>query len=199
MNTKISDTPTHDHRTPTVLSRVLARWPSVVGLAALVATSADGVDAHITATVIMGAALCYLAAAAVGWRPAGWIAIPVVFGLLLAAMAIPAVDAIVMLLVLAVLLVVVGLIRLPRSGWRELGLQAAGFAGFTALGLTAMMVTPVLAAHLAALAAIGHGVWDLVHHRRDKVVNRSLTETCMVLDFGLGAVTLIITWITLAG
>ena len=198
MTTKTSATPAHDHSAPTVLRALLSRWPSALGLAALVATSADGVNAHVTATVIMGAALCYLAAAAIGWRPAGWIAIPVIFGSVVAAVATEAVDAILMLLVLAGVLVVVGLIRLPRSGWRELGLQAAGFAGFTALGLTAMMVTPVLAAHLAALAAIGHGVWDLVHHRRDKVVNRSLTEFCMVLDFGLGAVTLIITWITLA-
>jgi hypothetical protein len=197
MNTNISEAPTHDHSAPTVLRGLLARWPSVVGLAALVASSADGVDAHITAMVIMIAALCYLTAAAVGWRPAGWIAVPVITGLTLIAM-VTAIDAIVLLLVLAAVMVVVGLIRLPRSGWRELGLQAAGFVGFAALGLTAMMVTPVLAAHLAALAAIGHGVWDLVHHRRDKVVNRSLTEFCMVLDFGLGAVTLIITWIALA-
>lgn len=197
MNTNISEAPTHDHSAPTVLRGLLARWPSVVGLAALVASSADGVDAHITAMVIMIAALCYLTAAAVGWRPAGWIAVPVITGLTLIAM-VTAIDAIVLLLVLAAVMVVVGLIRLPRSGWRELGLQAAGFVGFAAVGLTAMMVTPVLAAHLAALAAIGHGVWDLVHHRRDKVVNRSLTEFCMVLDFGLGAVTLILTWIALA-
>ncbi len=198
MNTRMSETQAHDHPAPTVLRGLLARWPTVVGLAALVATAADGVDAHITAMVIMIAALCYLIAAAVGWRPAGWIAVPVITGLALIAM-VTAVDAIVLLLALAAATVVVGLIRLPRSGWRELGLQAAGFVGFAALGLTAMMVTPVLAAHLAALAAIGHGVWDLVHHRRDKVVHRSLTEFCMVLDFGLGAVTLIITWITLAG
>jgi hypothetical protein len=197
MNTNISEAPTHDHSAPTVLRGLLARWPSVVGLAALVASSADGVNAHITAMVIMIAALCYLTAAAVGWRPAGWIAVPVITGLTLIAM-VTAIDAIVLLLVLAAAMVVVGLIRLPRSGWRELGLQAAGFVGFAAVGLTAMMVTPVLAAHLAALAAIGHGVWDLVHHRRDKVVNRSLTEFCMVLDFGLGAVTLILTWIALA-
>ena len=197
MNTHVSDRPTHDHSAPTVLPGLLARWPSVVGLAALIATAADGVDAHITAMVIMIAALCYLAAAAVGWRPAGWIAVPVVSALVTIAM-VTAIDAIVLLLVLAAIMVVVGLIRLPRSGWRELGVQAAGFVGFAGLGLTAMMVDPVLAAHLAALAAIGHGVWDAVHHRRDKVVNRSLAEACMVLDFGLGAVTLIITWITLA-
>lgn len=182
--------------TTSPLAAVLARWPSLVGLAALIATSAGGVDAHVTATVIMIAALSYLAAAAVGRPAAAWIAIPA--GVVLVAVGmLTALDAVLLLIAAAVGLVIFGLIRRPHSGRAELGLQAAGFVGFTGLGLVAMMVGPVPAAHLAALAAIGHGVWDVLHHRRNRVTGRSFAEFCAVLDFGLGAVILIVTWLSL--
>lgn len=178
------------------LAAVLARWPSLVGLAALIGTSAGGVDAHVTATVIMIAALSYVAAAAIGRRAAAWITIPAGAVLVTVGM-LTALDAVLLLILAAAVLIAVGLIRQPRSVWPELGLQAAAFVGFTGLGLAAMMVDPVLAAHLAAVAAIGHGVWDVVHHRRDRVVGRSFAEFCAVLDFGLGAVLLIVTWLAL--
>ena len=69
---------------------------------------------------------------------------------------------------------------------RELGIQTLGFLGFSAVALTAMMVGPVPALYLAALAAVGHAAWDLVHVVRDRVVPRSLAEACFVLDLGLG-------------
>ncbi|GAB3740736.1 hypothetical protein [Microlunatus parietis] len=186
--------PTSSTDNPGPLPAVLARWPTLVGLAALIATSAGGVDAHLAATIIMIAALCYLAAAAAGRPAAAWLTIPAGVALVTLGM-LTALDAVLLLVLAAAALVIFGLVRRPRSGWPELGLQAAGFAGFTTLGLVAMMVDPVLAAHLAALAAIGHGVWDLVHHRRNRVVGRSLAEFCAVLDLGLGTVILIVTWL----
>ncbi|MFC7622206.1 hypothetical protein [Microlunatus sp. GCM10028923] len=186
--------PTHLHPGP--LAAILARWPSLVGLAALIATSAGGVDAHVTATVIMIAALSYLAAAATDRPAAAWITIPAGVALVTVGM-LTALDAILLLILAAAALVIFGLIRRPRPEWHELGFQAAGFVGFTGLGLVAMMADPVLAAHLAALAAIGHGAWDVLHHRRNRVVGRSFAEFCAVLDFGLGAVILIVTWLSL--
>lgn len=59
---------TRTRRTPgrlrTIVGALFARWPTVVGLAALTANSAGGIDAHITAMIIILAAMCYLAAAA---------------------------------------------------------------------------------------------------------------------------------------
>lgn len=196
MNTTSESSESSAGPQPGPLAAVLARWPSLVGLAALIATSAGGVDAHVTATVIMIAALSYLAAAALGRPAAAWITIPA--GVLLVTVGmLTALDAVLLLIAAAAVLVIVGLIRRPRPERPEVGLQAAGFVGFTGLGLVAMMVDPVLAAHLAALAAIGHGVWDVLHHRRNRVVGRSFAEFCAVLDFGLGAVILIVTWLSL--
>lgn len=195
MNTTTEPSERTAHQ-PNPLAAVLARWPSLAGLVALIATSAVGVDAHMTAMIVMIAALCYLAAAATGRTAAAWLAIPAGVTLMTIGMLV-APEAFLLLILGPVVLVVVGLVRRPRSDWPDLGLQAAGFVGFTGLGLVAMMVDPVLAAHLAALAAIGHGAWDVLHHRRNRVVGRSFAEFCAVLDFGLGGVLLVLTWLSL--
>ncbi|MFE0151477.1 hypothetical protein ACFWY5_30325 [Nonomuraea sp. NPDC059007] len=169
---------------------LLARWPTMVGLVVLALT---GPDAHVAAMIIILAALCYLGAAALGSRRAGWI-VAVLASVLVSIGMATALDAIVLLLAAAAIFLVYGLLRGDRIDRRELGIQAAAFAGYSAIALTAMTAGPVLAVHLAALAAIGHGVWDVIHHRRDKVVTRSLTEFCMVLDFGLGVLLLVVTW-----
>ena len=39
---------------------------------------------------------------------------------------------------------------------------------------------------LAGVALAGHAGWDLVHYRRNAVVDRSLAEFCMLLDVPLG-------------
>ncbi|MFI6291349.1 hypothetical protein ACIBEJ_07155 [Nonomuraea sp. NPDC050790] len=172
---------------------LLARWPSAVGLIILALT---GPDAHVAAMIIILAALCYLAAAALGSRRSGWIVAILASVMVSIAMATP-LDATLLLLAGGPVFLVYGLLRGARVDRRELGIQAAAFAGYSAIALTAMTVSPLLAVHLAALAAIGHGVWDVIHHRRDKVVTRSLTEFCMVLDFGLGVLLLAVTWTTI--
>lgn len=68
------------------------------------------------------------------------------------------------------------------------------FLGFSAIALTAMMVNPLAALYLAALAAIGHAAWDVVYFIRNKVVPRSLAEACFMLDLGLGVALLLIAW-----
>ena len=154
---------------------LLARWPTAVGVAVL---AASGPDSHVAAMIIILASMCYLAAAALGSRRSGWIVALLASVMVGIAMA-TALDAIVLLLAAGVAFGVYGLLRGSRIDRRELGIQAAGFVGYSAIGLVAMTVGPVLAAHLAALAAIGHGVWDVIHHRRDKVVTRSLTPCPM--------------------
>ncbi|ACQ78850.1 conserved hypothetical protein [Beutenbergia cavernae DSM 12333] len=179
-----------------VAGTLLARWPTLVGLAVLAWSAAGGPDAHVTAMIIILAAMCYLAAAALGSRRSGWVVAGAATVAVVIAMA-TALDAIVVLLVAAAAFAVYGLLRGRRIDRRELGIQAAGFVVFAAIALTAMSVGPVAAAYLAAAAAIGHGVWDIVHYRRDKVVTRSLTEFCAVLDLGLGVLLLAVTWAAL--
>jgi hypothetical protein len=173
------------HREHGVGRRLLERWPSLVGLLALLLNVTNGPDAHVTAMIIVIASACYLATSAIGSRRSGWV---VVAGAIVAvALArVTGLDPTVTLLVLGVAFAVLGLLRGADVDRRELGTQALGFLGFSAVALTAMMVGPVPALYLAALAAVGHAAWDVVHLVRDRVVPRSLAEACFVLDLGLG-------------
>ncbi|WP_260665772.1 hypothetical protein [Cellulosimicrobium cellulans] len=176
----------HDaHRDHGPGRHLLERWPSLVGLLALLLNVTNGADAHVTAMIIVIASACYLAASAIGSRRSGWI---VVGGAIVAVVlaGVTGLDPTVTVLVLGAAFAVLGLLRGAGVDRRELGIQALGFLGFSAVALTAMMVGPVPALYLATLAAVGHAAWDVVHFVRDRVVPRSLAEACFVLDLGLG-------------
>lgn len=172
---------------------IWARWPSVVGLLALLANISDGPDAHLAALVIILAAMCYLGAAALGFARAGWLMVGLSIVVVFAA-ALAGVDKTVAGLALGIGVGLYGLVRAPGGRRGEVALQGVAFLGFSALALSAMLSQPVLAAYLAAVAALSHCVWDVIHFVRNKVVERSLTEFCFVLDLGLGVALLLAAW-----
>lgn len=172
---------------------IWARWPSVVGLLALLANISDGPDAHLAALVIVLAAMCYLGAAALGFARAGWLMVGLSIVVVFAA-ALAGVDKTVAGLALGIGVGLYGLVRAPGGRRGEVALQGVAFLGFSALALSAMLSQPVLAAYLAAAAALSHCVWDVIHFVRNKVVERSLTEFCFVLDLGLGVALLLAAW-----
>ncbi|WP_428965362.1 hypothetical protein [Micromonospora fluostatini] len=81
------------------------------------------------------------------------------------------------------------LIGTVRRRWRTPGalrVELIGLAGYTALAGAAVLVGGDTGAWLVALGWLGHGVWDLVHHRVGRVVPRGYAEWCGVLDLVLG-------------
>lgn len=48
---------------------------------------------------------------------------------------------------------------------------------------------------LVAAALIGHAGWDVIHHRRNHVVPRSLAEGCIFLDVPLGLAALLLAFL----
>ncbi|HRO23127.1 MAG TPA: hypothetical protein PLR07_02380 [Promineifilum sp.] len=182
--------PADDH--PGLLSHLLARWPSVAGALALLANVQGGLDSHITAFIVILASMCYLAAAALGSRRSAWVMVGVA-ALAVVIARLTGLDPTVMLLIAGVGFAAFGFVRPRQVDRREVGIQTLAFIVFSAIGLTAMVASPVLAVLLAAGAAIGHGIWDVVHLVRDKVVARTLAEACLVLDLGLGIALLVIT------
>lgn len=180
-------------RVSRVLRQLLARWPSALGLLALLANLANGADAHVTAMIIIIAATCYLGAAVLGSRQSVWAMVGVVsVAVVLARLA--GLDPTVTVIVMGVGLSIFGLVRSSGSARRAIAVQALGFLCYTALGLAAMMAAPTAGIYLAAAAAIGHTAWDVVHHIRSTVVSRSLAEACIVLDLGLAAALLASAW-----
>ncbi|GAB2924108.1 hypothetical protein [Streptomyces mayteni] len=159
------------------------RWPAGLGLAAVTVQFATGVEREFVATVVCVACLCYLGAAALG-RP--WLAwAGIVGGSVVVTVAevagLPWWSGVG---VAALALVLAGLMtRAPRPA---LTAQTIAMAGFGALAVAALALTPRLGLALAGLALAAHGGWDVIHYRRDAVVPRSLAEFCFVLDVPLG-------------
>ncbi|GIG92091.1 hypothetical protein [Plantactinospora endophytica] len=168
---------------------VLHRWPSLLGLAVAVPQLALGVDRETVAIVVCVATLCYLGAAAFDRPWVAWAAIP-------GASVVVTVSKITGLAwwagtgIAALALVVVGLVNwAPRPAFTA---QVWALIGYGGLAVAALAVAPRAGLVLAGLVLAVHGVWDLVHYRRDRVVPRSLAEFCMLLDLplGIGAVVL---------
>ncbi len=159
------------------------RWPAALGLGVAVLVLATGAaDRDTLATAVTAAAVCYLAAAALG-RP--WVAWASIAG---ASLVVVASEAVGLgrwagLGLTALVLVAVGLLRgAPRPTLT----QSAALVGFGGLAVVALAIEPRAGLVLAGLTLAGHAVWDAVHYHRDEVVPRSLAEACMLLDVALG-------------
>ncbi|TRY17517.1 hypothetical protein FOJ82_12260 [Tessaracoccus rhinocerotis] len=172
---------------------MMARWPAALGLLALLANLADGADPHVTAMIIIIAATCYLGAAVLGSRRSVWVMVVATSAVVVLA-SVAGLDPTAALIAMGIGLAVFGLISAKGSRRRDVGVQALGFLCYTAVGVAAMMSAPVPTIYLAATAAIGHTLWDVVHFIRDKVVTRSLAEACFVLDLGLAVALLVSAW-----
>ncbi|MFD2025000.1 hypothetical protein [Promicromonospora aerolata] len=99
-------------------------------------------------------------------------------------------------LVLAVALVypVVGILRNSIRGRSMVLLQAAGLVVFAGISLLAgALVGQDTGAYVLAAGLVGHGVWDVFHHRANAVVWRWYAETCIVYDLLLAAAVVAVT------
>jgi len=166
------------------------RWPTALGIAvaALVAFDLE-VDAGFVSSLsalIVVMALVYLGAAALDRRRASW---AVLLAGLPLALVIPSTSGInpsVVLLVAAAVFLVLGVARGQLRKPGGLTLQAAGMFAFGATALAALYAAPELGGYLVAAALLGHAAWDAIHYLRDRVVARSYSEFCGVLDLLLG-------------
>ncbi|MEV0731630.1 hypothetical protein [Polymorphospora sp. NPDC050346] len=164
-------------------SAVLHRWPSVLGLAAATTMLATGASRETLSVIVSVAALCYLGAAAfdrpwMGWAGVGAAPVVIVVSELAG---LPWWSG---LAVAAGGLVVVGLVGgVPRP---PLTAQALALLGYGGLAVAALFLPPQVGLVLAGLVLTAHGVWDVIHYRRDQVVPRSLAEFCVLLDVPLG-------------
>lgn len=122
--------------------------------------------------------LIYVVLVAIGRRTATW---PVLAALTAGYLVLDhySVDTFTVTAVLALVLTVVAALSARR---REAGLQAAAFAAFFAVALLAMYLDRTAGILLIAGGWFGHGLWDLWHLLRDRVVARSFAEACGVLD-----------------
>lgn len=70
---------------------------------------------------------------------------------------------------------------------RWLAAQTAGVLAFGAVAIAVVAVDLSSAAYVMAAGWLAHALWDLVHHRADKVVPRWYAEACMATDLTVAA------------
>lgn len=179
-------------------SRWTGTWPAnvawitlgaVTGFGLLVAaTSLTGggwqdAVAEDPTTAVGVAALCYLTAAVTGVRWTGWLVALLASAIPVASELLDTPRWIAFALVGAVLSGT-GLARGRAATWP----QTAAMIGYFGIATGALYLEPRLGLALAGLALAAHAGWDLVHYRRDIVVNRSLALWCIGLDLTMGGI-----------
>jgi hypothetical protein len=170
--------------------RLKARWPTALALALSAATfggteSAEGVAS--LSEVLLLLPLLYLVVAKLRRRQASWPVLVVGITPFVALRAVDVIEPAAVFSAVALVVLVWGAVdgQLRRSD--PFRVQALGMLGFGAVALAGLVMDPDLGRYLVAAGWFGHGIWDFVHLKLDKVVARSYAEWCGVLDVLIAA------------
>lgn len=173
---------------------VLRRWPAVAGAAVAVFSGygiASGAD---VAAVVTASGFVYLGSAALQRRTAAWPVFAVSFVLVGLGLNLSGFNASWWMLALAVVLFGYGVARgALRPSW-GVPLQAVALAVLAVLALVATDAGQTVAGVLVAGGLLAHTGWDIYHHRTERVVVRSMSEFCAVLDTLLALIVLVVTF-----
>jgi hypothetical protein len=170
--------------TTSTTSARISWWPSLLGLAAAIGIAFVG---DVPAVILVCAAI-YLLAAVVGSAGSAWIGFLASFPIIGLGIALR--SPWLALAVIGAASVVLAVIGAVRGSWRSADgrRQLLAVPVFAAIAVTAAVLdAPFWFALIAAVGLIGHGAWDVWHHRRGAVVSRPYAEFCAVLDFALAA------------
>ena len=160
-------------------------WPSAIGL--LIAVGAGiGAEGAEMAVIVTVAALVYVGAAAAGSGMAAWWWFLATFPVITVGQILDAPEGTTWVLVaIAAVAAVWGVVRGRWGNPAGLPLQSVAMIGFAAVSLVAFLFDPTVGAWLVAAGLVAHGLWDVYHHRTNRVVVRSYAEACAVIDFAL--------------
>ena len=176
------------HAPTTWLNRL---WPAAFGLvfaAVNLIGLADGAD---LTPLLVAAQFVYLGAAALQRRGAAWPVFWLVFVVIGVSRVLDGPDSTWVILGVAAAFAVYGVVR----GAAGLPRQALVMAVVGAAATVVLLVGGDLGAYLVAAGLLAHAAWDAYHHRIGKVVSRSMTEFCFVLDT-VAAIAMIVVVIT---
>lgn len=168
---------------------VASRWPTALAVAMSVDTFLSEVTDDLVRNLASAMALLptmYVIMVALDRRRLTW---PVLVALLVGFVGLELQDAVppvVVILGVALAFAVVSHLR-GRFTDGFARLQLVGLAVFGALSVVGLLAEPELARYVVAAGWLGHGIWDLVHLVRDRVVARSWAEWCAVLDVLIAA------------
>lgn len=185
-------------QTPSIRAWFAHGWPiaAAIVFATFVAFGSGRADHTDVAPVVTASAFVYLGAAAMQRRVAAWPMFFVSVIVITIGFRGPGLDpswSSWAMLAIAALLAVYGLIRgALRPPW-GVPLQAAAMAVFAAAAITAVNIGATWAGLLVGAFLLAHTAWDVYHHRTERVVARSMSLFCAVLDSFLAVVVLAVT------
>jgi hypothetical protein len=167
------------------------RLPTLGGIVVAALTAYGLTSGADLAPILAASGLVYLGAAALQRPGSAW---PVFFGTFVV-MTISKVaggpDPTWIFIGLAVLFAAYGLTQGAARPTHGLPVQALAMAVVGIAAAVALFVDGDVGGYLVAAGLLGHAVWDAYHHRKNRVVARSMAEFCFVLDT-LVAVALIV-------
>jgi hypothetical protein len=184
--------------TVTTSSRLAERWPTAVGLilAAVAAAVILGLDvgeiADEFAPAIATMMGIYLAAYAIGAPVTAWLAFAVL--VVVAALVGDLLDVNAGVAMTAILgLLWLWILARGRSSDRPwFTIQTLGMVYFGGLTIAAVAADARLAGILAGVGWLTHGFWDAYHFAKDRVVVRSWSELCAVVDIPVGTLLIVV-------
>jgi hypothetical protein len=179
-------------------SGLTERWPFALGLvvaAGVCATVIAGLEVNDVAdefapgiATMMG---IYLVAYATGKPASAWLAF---VGLVAVALVVGPLGldaAVVMTAVLGPLwLWVLARGRARDRPW--FAIETLGLAFFGGLTIAAVVADARLAGILAGIGWLTHGLWDAYHFAKDRIVVRSWSEMCAVVDIPIGTALIVV-------
>ncbi len=177
-----------------LLKAIGRRWPTLVALAVGVDSFFGEITNDTVSTLADAMLLLPMIYVVVGALQRRWLTWPILLVALPAFVGLKlqnAVDPSIVILAVTLAAAIWGSAH-GRHREADFRLQLGGMVLFGALAVGGQLVDPDLARYLVALGWAGHGVWDVVHLIRDKVVARSFAEWCAVVDFAIGGSLLLV-------
>ncbi|MFC0534148.1 hypothetical protein [Phytohabitans kaempferiae] len=182
-------------------ARLTDRWPT--GLALVTVAGAIGLMALVdkealffgpSVTVMAG---IYMLAYVLGRPWTAWLAFAVMSTVMaglhvLHILDVPGADPFVGIVVVVVLLWLVAVVLRRFRDGDTFSVQTGGMVLFAAVTLVCAAVAPRLGTALAGVGFLAHGVWDAYHFKVAKVVHRTWSEFCAVIDIPVGIALLVV-------
>lgn len=169
-------------------------WPSLLGLALAAFVAYDLASGRDLASILAAAGFVYLGSAALENRAAAWPLFILTFIVISIAQAgFGSYDPTWVFVGSAALLFVYGAIRGALRRPEGLPLQSAAMVAIAALAAIAFAVDQAVGAYLIAAGLLAHAALDAWLFFIGKVVARSMTEFCFVLDTVLAIAIIVVT------
>jgi hypothetical protein len=183
---------------PATTARLVERWPTALALVITAAVAAvilgiDDVD-ELGGSFAPGAAammVLYVATFAIGRPAAVWLVLAVSMAatILLEVVGVEGAISWTVILGLSWLWV---LTRGRGSDRPWFTIETMGLLYFGGLTVVAALTNGRVAGVLAGVGWLTHGFWDAYHFARDRVVHRTWSELCTVVDIPVGALLIVV-------